>query len=166
MYKPADAKETWKAGADSGKAVYHHTFTMPFDARAVEKMQTAPFQAKSIAYDLALNDSEIGGGSESIHDVGVWKYVLEEILQISKHQLDDFALLLDALRGAPPRAGFALGFDRLVSVLTDTATIRDVIAFPKMRKGKDLMVQGPSFITQDKAKKLGMTLSKYPLSED
>lgn len=161
MFKPADSQEPWQAGADNGIAACHHPFTGPLDAESFQKMQSNPFEAKSAAYDLVLNGSEIGGGSERIHDVGVQKYVFEEILKISKHQMDDFAHLLDALRGAPPHAGFALGFDRLVAVLTDTPTIRDVIAFPKTMKGKDLMMQGPSLITQEKAHELGMTLTKH-----
>lgn len=160
MYKPADSKEPWQAGADNGIAAVHHPFTGPLDAEAFQKMQQNPFQAKSAAYDLVLNGSEVGGGSERIHDVGVQKYVFEQILGISKDQMADFAHLFVALRGAPPHAGFALGFDRLVAVLTDTPTIRDVIAFPKT-KGKDLMMQGPSLITYEKAQEVGVTLKKY-----
>ncbi|UZJ56603.1 hypothetical protein CBS101457_005923 [Exobasidium rhododendri] len=95
-------------------------------------------------YDLVLNGVEIGGGSIRIHDASLQRLILSNALQLTSSELHRFDHLLQALAcGAPPHGGIALGFDRLMSILCETSTIRDVIAFPKSASSKDLLFQCP-----------------------
>jgi len=102
---------------------------------------------RSLHYDLVLNGQEIGGGSIRIHDPILQKYVLERILHEDTSELNH---LLESLSfGCPTHGGIALGLDRLMSIMCNSATIRDVIAFPKGSDGKDLMSNAPTNITSD-----------------
>ncbi|PHH82540.1 hypothetical protein CDD82_5643 [Ophiocordyceps australis] len=135
----------------------HHPFTAPLSTADLELLFTDPLQAKSAAYDLVLNGVEVGGGSERIHLAEVQKFVLRNVLKIGDERIADFQHLFKALSaGCPPHAGFALGFDRLVAIMTDTATVRDVIAFPKTMAGEDPFTLAPSQLRQDQLTPYGL----------
>lgn len=126
----------------------HHPFTAPHpaDQHLLEEMVDLE-GVRSQAYDLVLNGQEIGGGSIRIHDGKMQKVVLEEILDIPYEHLGH---LIDALEsGCPPHGGIALGIDRLLQIICDTNSIRDVIAFPKGLDGKDHLSKAPVPLTGD-----------------
>jgi len=122
----------------------HHPFTAP-SPEDLDKLETEPGQVRSLAYDIILNGSEVGGGSIRIHDQATQGKIFN-LLGITDEQAEmKFGFLLDALKfGAPPHGGIALGLDRLVMHLENTTNIRDVIAFPKTQTGMDLMTEAPS----------------------
>ncbi|KPM43028.1 hypothetical protein AK830_g3564 [Neonectria ditissima] len=163
MFKPTEEGEPGQEGA-AGIAASHHPFTAPLSRADLEMLFTDPLQAKSAAYDLVLNGVEVGGGSERIHIASVQDFILRNILKMRKQRVDDFAHLFEALRsGCPPHAGFALGFDRLVALMTDTSTVRDVMAFPKTMKGEDPFVNSPSTLSNQQLLPYGLELArKYP----
>lgn len=123
----------------------HHPFTAPHPEDE-HLLRSSPLDVRGLHYDLVLNGSEIGGGSIRIHQSDVQELVLKEILQEDPANLHH---LLKALScGAPPHGGIAFGLDRLMSIICDTKSIRDVIAFPKSLDGKDLMSGAPSSISE------------------
>lgn len=129
----------------------HHPFTMAH-LDDVELLSSSPLDVRGQHYDLVINGVEIGGGSTRIHDASLQKYIFDEILCISNSK-QLFGHLLTALgTGCPPHAGLAIGFDRLTAMLSGTASIRDVIAFPKSITGADLMIGAPSRTSSDKLK--------------
>lgn len=137
-------------GGTAGICSTHHPFTAPLRDEDFEYLKTDPLKAKADHYDLVINGVEIGGGSRRIHVAEAQEYVLRDILKMKPEGIDQFSHLLDALRsGCPPHAGFAFGFDRLISVLLDVPSVRDVIAFPKNNKGEDLLVGSPSKVTRE-----------------
>jgi aspartyl-tRNA synthetase len=136
----------------------HHPFTSPMErdislvrealspssTMTSNEKQRIMHTSKGQHYDLVLNGVEIGGGSIRIHDAKLQELILGTALQLTPSELHRFDHLLQALRcGAPPHGGIALGLDRLMSILCDTSTIRDVIAFPKSASSKDLLFQCP-----------------------
>jgi aspartyl-tRNA synthetase len=136
-------------GGTAGFSATHHPFTAPLTDADFDLLATDPLRAKADHYDLVVNGVELGGGSRRIHVAAVQEYVMRDILRMSDGGVAQFAHLLEALRaGCPPHAGFALGFDRLVAVLSGTNSVRDVIAFPKSMKGEDLTVKAPSRVTE------------------
>lgn len=120
---------------------HHHPFTAPIDAhRAL--LRTEPMRATGQHYDLVLNGNEIAGGSIRIHDPEMQRFVFDQLLKSDVSQMNYF---LDALKsGCPPHGGIAIGLDRLLSILLETESIRDVIAFPKTTLGRDLMSDSPN----------------------
>src|SRR3989344_1258622 len=119
----------------------HHPFTMPNMADFAKDK----FKARSETYDIVLNGVEIGGGRIRIHDFKIQEKVFE-VFSISKEeQREKFGFLLDALSyGAPPHGGIALGLDRILQLMLEVESIREVIAFPKNSDARDVMLDSPS----------------------
>ncbi len=124
----------------------HHPFTSPREDD-IELLSTDPGSARAQAYDVVLNGVEVGGGSIRIHDAALQKRIFD-LLNISDADAGAlFGHLLEALSfGAPPHGGLALGFDRLVMLLTGASSIRDVIAFPKTTRSSCLLTDSPSCV--------------------
>jgi aspartyl-tRNA synthetase len=112
-------------------------------------MKTDPLKARSVAYDLVLNGCEVGGGSMRIHERDLQKRAFD-VLGISDEDAERrFGHMLKAFEyGAPPHGGIAMGLDRITMLLKDEPNIREVIAFPKDQKAKDLMLGAPSPATE------------------
>ncbi|KAI0434996.1 aspartyl-tRNA synthetase-like protein [Xylaria sp. FL1042] len=146
LFSPEDGEPG--QGGSSGFCATHHPFTAPLTAEDVDLLRTDPLKAKADHYDLVLNGVEVGGGSRRIHVAEVQEYVMRQVLKMPDEGVRQFSHLLKALRaGCPPHAGFAIGFDRLISVLCNVPSVRDVIAFPKNNKGADQLVGSPSKTT-------------------
>ncbi|MXZ56171.1 MAG: aspartate--tRNA ligase [Gammaproteobacteria bacterium] len=136
----------------------HHPFTRPNCSLA--EFDSSPYEAKAHAYDVVINGYEVGGGSLRIHDLEMQQAVFR-VLGISQEAQVKFGFLLDALKlGCPPHGGIALGIDRLVMILTEAQSIRDVIAFPKTQTASCSMTQAPSEIDHAQLRELNLTLRK------
>jgi len=149
LFTPSNDSDPGQGGS-AGFSATHHPFTAPKTARDADLMLTDPMKARADHYDLVVNGVELGGGSRRIHDSEVQQFVMRHVLQMSPERMKDFSHLFEVLRaGCPPHAGIALGFDRLVAVLLGQESVRDVIAFPKSGKGEDLLVGGPTLMTEE-----------------
>lgn len=141
---PADADADPGQGGTAGFSSTHHPFTAPLTPADLDLLATSPLSARADHYDLVVNGVELGGGSRRIHVAAVQEYVLREVLAMPDAGVAHFAHLLEALRaGCPPHAGFAFGWDRLVATLAGTDSVRDVIAFPKTKKGEEPVGRSP-----------------------
>lgn len=138
----------------------HHQFTRP--TCSPEELLAAPAEARAAAYDFVLNGYEVGGGSLRIHSESMQRAVLK-VIEAGAQAEDKFGFLLTALRhGCPPHGGIALGFDRLVMLLTETQAIRDVIAFPKTQSAACLMMAAPSVVDQTQLRELHIRTNSPP----
>ena len=139
-------------------AAIHHPFTAPMD-EDVPYMESDPARVRAKAYDLVLNGSEVGGGSIRIHNPELQTLVFKMLGMPLEDAQARFGFLLDALKsGAPPHGGIALGLDRWCMILAGTTNIRDVIAFPKNQKARDLMTGAPAIVEPRQLKELGVKM--------
>lgn len=141
---------------DDGKwTSVHHPFTKP--KGTVDEMKNNPESALSVAYDMVLNGTEIGGGSLRINTLEMQKAVFEA-LGISEAEAEEkFSFLLNALKyGAPPHGGLAFGLDRLVMLMTKASSIRDVIAFPKTKTAECPLTEAPAEVDAKQLRELGI----------
>jgi aspartyl-tRNA synthetase len=146
MFEYDEDKKTWGAR--------HHPFTAPKDGHE-ERFATDPANAIAKAYDVVMNGWEIGGGSVRIHRPEVQQKVFAALGISSEDQQKKFGFLLDSLQyGAPPHGGIAFGLDRIAAMMAGVAQIRDVIAFPKTQRGQDLLVDTPTFVTEQQLRDL------------
>jgi aspartyl-tRNA synthetase len=143
----------------------HHPFTAPRESD-IDLLENDPEKCLSRAYDMVLNGTELGGGSIRIHKTDVQKKVFE-LLGISEEEANDkFGFLLEALKyGCPPHGGLAFGLDRLVMLMTGSASIRDVMAFPKTQSASCPLTNAPSQISDELLRELNIRLRKLPNAE-
>ena len=137
-------------------AANHHPFTAPMD-EDLPRLESDPGSVKAKAYDLVINGYECGGGSIRIHNPDVQASLFKVLGMTDEQAKARFGFLLDALKfGAPPHGGIALGIDRLTMMLARTTNIRDVLAFPKNQKARDLMTGAPTPVDAKQLKELGL----------
>lgn len=142
---------------DGGLTALHHPFTAP--SCSPEELLANPEQALSRAYDMVLNGCELGGGSVRIHNEEMQQAVFKLLGIDEDEQREKFGFLLDALKyGAPPHGGLAFGLDRIIMLMTDSASIRDVIAFPKTQTAACVMTDAPGAVDIEQLKELSIRL--------
>jgi aspartyl-tRNA synthetase len=143
----------------------HHPFTSP-KLDQLDLLDSDPGACKSRAYDMVMNGVELGGGSIRIHQQGVQQKIFE-LLEIGPEEAEEkFGFLLSALKyGCPPHGGLAFGLDRLVMLLTDSTSIREVMAFPKTQTAACMLTSAPSEVGADQLRELSIRVRK-PVSEE
>ena len=144
----------------------HHPFTMPME-EDLQYIDSEPGRVRAKAYDITLNGNEIGGGSIRIYQDDIQEKMFE-VLGFTKEQAySQFGFLMDAFRyGVPPHAGLAYGLDRLVMLMAKEDSIRDVIAFPKIKDASCLMTDAPGEVDEKQLAELGLDLAKEETRED
>ena len=149
----------WNAETNRYHAM-HHPFTSP-KKEDMAMIETSPGKVRANAYDLVINGVEIGGGSVRIFNSELQAKMFALLGFTAEQAEDQFGFLMNAFKyGAPPHAGIAFGFDRLVSLFAGLDSIRDVIAFPKNNSGRDVMMDAPSQISAEQLKELCISLVK------
>ena len=137
----------------------HHPFTMPME-EDLAIIDTDPGKVRAKAYDIVLNGNEIGGGSVRIHQDDIQEKMFECLGFTKEQAYERFGFLLDAFKyGVPPHAGLAYGLDRLVMLMAKQDSIRDVIAFPKVKDASCLMTNAPDYVDEDQLKELGIDIT-------
>ena len=149
----------WNADEKRWDAL-HHPFTSP-DSHDVKRIESAPGELLSRAYDMVINGSEVGGGSVRIHRQDVQQAVFR-VLGIEAEEAEQkFGFLLTALKyGCPPHGGIAFGLDRIAAIVSGVGSIREVIAFPKTQTANDLLTGAPSPAEEKQLRELGIRLRK------
>ena len=137
----------------------HHPFTMPMD-EDIPLLDTDPGAVRAKAYDIVLNGNEIGGGSVRIHQDDIQERMFKELGFTPEAAHEQFGFLLDAFKyGVPPHAGLAYGLDRLIMLMAGEDSIREVMAFPKVKDASCLMTQAPGPVDTLQLEELGIELS-------
>ena len=143
----------------------HHPFTRPMD-EDIPLLDTDPGAVRAKAYDIVLNGNEIGGGSVRIHQDDIQERMFKELGFTPEAAHEQFGFLLDAFKyGVPPHAGLAYGLDRLVMLIAKVDSIRDVIAFPKVKDASCLMTQAPQRVSEAQLDELGLEVEKEAAPE-
>ena len=144
----------------------HHPFTMPME-EDIPLLDTEPGKVRAKAYDIVLNGTELGGGSVRIHQDDIQEKMFE-IIGLSKETAQErFGFLLTAFKyGVPPHAGLAFGLDRMVMLMTQADSIREVIAFPKVKDASCLMTNAPDYVDDIQLKELGIAVVEQSETEE
>jgi aspartyl-tRNA synthetase len=130
-------------------------FTAPRE-EDIPLLDKDPSKVKSLQHDLVLNGFEVGGGSIRIHDPKIQEKIFD-LIGFTAEQKKDFSHLLEAFRyGVPPHGGIAPGLDRLFMVIMGEPSLREVIAFPKNKEARDLVIDAPSKVAEDQLHELGL----------
>ena len=154
----------FEATSDGGITAIHHPFTAP--SCTPEALEASPLTGLSRAYDMVLNGTELGGGSIRIHQQDMQTKVFELLNIGAEEQQEKFGFLLDALKyGCPPHGGLAFGLDRLVMLMTDSSSIREVIAFPKTQSAACVMTQAPGVVATKQLRELNIKLREKVITE-
>ncbi len=136
----------------------HHPFTMPME-EDLELIDSDPGRVRAKAYDIVLNGNEIGGGSVRIFQPEIQSKMFEVLGFTPEQAREQFGFLLTAFQyGVPPHAGLAYGLDRLVMLMAKEESIRDVIAFPKVKDASDLMTKAPTAVEKQQLEELGLSV--------
>ena len=136
----------------------HHPFTMPME-EDLQYIDSDPGRVRAKAYDITLNGNEIGGGSVRIFNPDIQSKMFEVLGFTPEQAQEQFGFLLTAFKyGVPPHAGLAYGLDRLVMLMAKQDSIRDVIAFPKVKDASDLMTEAPTKVDQKQLDELGLSV--------
>ena len=137
----------------------HHPFTMPME-EDWDKIDTDPGAVRAKAYDIVLNGTELGGGSVRIHQDDIQEKMFEVLGFTKERAHEQFGFLLDAFSyGVPPHAGLAYGVDRMIMHMVHADSIRDVIAFPKVKDASDLMSEAPGTVDEKQLEELGIQIT-------
>ena len=138
----------------------HHPFTMPME-EDWDKIDTDPGAVRAKAYDIVLNGTELGGGSVRIHQDHIQEKMLEVLGFTKERAYEQFGFLLNAFKyGVPPHAGLAYGLDRMVMLMVQADSIRDVIAFPKVKDASCLMTDAPNMVSEAQLAELSLAIAK------
>jgi aspartyl-tRNA synthetase len=152
MFEWDEEENRWNAA--------HHPFTSVHD-EDIEKLTSDPARCRAKSYDIVLNGTELGSGSIRIHRRDVQSKVFAALGFTEEEARRRFGFLLEGLEyGAPPHGGIALGLDRLVMILAQETSIREVIPFPKTARGTDLMCDAPSEVPERTLRDLGISIRK------
>lgn len=144
----------------------HHPFTMPME-EDIEFIESDPGRVRAKAYDIVLNGTEIGGGSVRIHQNDIQEKMFKALGFTMEAAYSQFGFLLNAFKyGVPPHAGLAYGLDRLVMLMAKEDSIRDVIAFPKIKDASCLMSEAPNVVDEKQLEELGITISKSSIPQE
>ena len=144
----------------------HHPFTMPME-EDWDKIDTDPGAVRAKAYDIVLNGTELGGGSVRIHQSDIQEKMFEVLGFTKERAHEQFGFLLDAFSyGVPPHAGLAYGLDRLVMHMVHADSIRDVIAFPKVKDASDLMSNAPDIVDEKQLEELCIKVDEKEVKEE
>ena len=144
---------------DGRYVAVHHPFTMPME-EDLALIDTDPGAVRAKAYDIVLNGTEMGGGSVRIHQADVQSKMLEVLGFTAERANEQFGFLLDAFKyGVPPHAGLAYGFDRMVMLMVGADSIRDVIAFPKVKDASCLMMEAPAAVDVKQLEELSIAVA-------
>ena len=148
------------SGEDGRWYSMHHPFTSPRD-EDMDKLESDPGSVRAKAYDLVLNGSEIGGGSIRIHSAEMQARIFKRLGITDEEARTRFGFFLEALEyGTPPHGGIALGLDRIVAILANESSIREVIAFPKTATAVDLMADAPSTVDAKQLRELNLRVQR------
>ena len=138
----------------------HHPFTMPME-EDLEYLESDPGRVRAQAYDIVLNGTEIGGGSIRIHQNDIQERMFEALGFAKEDAYNQFGFLLNAFKyGVPPHAGLAYGLDRLIMLMAKEDSIREVIAFPKVKDASCLMTDAPNQVDPAQLEELGIEISE------